>query len=338
VPRLSIIPLKQDLSWQQILANTINNTAELCSFLDLEDKLDSLPEDHPLLQQFPLRVPAPYLGRIERGNLRDPLLLQVFPGASEADAAPGYHPDPLEEAASNPEPGVLHKYQGRALLLVTSSCAIHCRYCFRRHFPYNENLPGRQHWKQSLAYIKEDTSISEVIFSGGDPLTLPDTYLEWFLEELSNFEHIKRIRLHTRLPIMIPQRITSSLVRILANPRFQTILVVHCNHAQEFDSAVDHACQLLKQAGITLLNQSVLLSGINDSATALINLSQRLFEAGILPYYLHMLDKVTGAAHFEVDEAAAIELMRALQNALPGYLVPKLVRELPGEAAKTPVL
>lgn len=334
---MNIIPLKQDPSWQQILANTVNNTAELCRVLELEDKLDCLPQDHPLLQQFPLRVPAPYLGRMEKGNLKDPLLLQVFPGISEAEAVPGYLADPLEEAASNPKPGVLHKYKGRALLLVTSSCAIHCRYCFRRHFPYSENLPGRQHWQQSLAYIKEDTSISEVILSGGDPLTLPDTYLEWFLEELSDFAHIRRIRLHSRLPIMIPQRITASLVKILANPRFQTILVVHSNHAQEFDSAVDHACQLLKQAGVTLLNQSVLLSGINDSATALTNLSQRLFEAGILPYYLHMLDKVSGAAQFEVDEGTARALMRALQDQLPGYLVPKLVRELPGEAAKMPV-
>ncbi|MDG2176461.1 MAG: EF-P beta-lysylation protein EpmB [Gammaproteobacteria bacterium] len=329
----AMIQTTNDSSWQEILAGTIKNTEELCRRLDL--KQDALPADHPLLKNFPVRVPAPFLARMEIGNPNDPLLLQVFPGAAEANSTPGFINDPLEESNANPHPGILHKYKGRALLLVTSSCAIHCRYCFRRHFPYADNLPGRQHWRESLDYIANDTSLSEIIFSGGDPLTLPDAYLGWFIEELSRFDHIKRIRLHTRLPIMIPQRITESLCELLANPRFQTILVLHSNHPGEFDVEVDEACQKLSQAGVCLLNQSVLLKGINDSPATLAALSERLFSAGVLPYYLHLLDRVIGAAHFEVNEKDASVLMKKLQATLPGYLVPKLVREIPGEAAKT---
>lgn len=329
----ALIQTTNDSSWQEILAGTIKNTEELCRRLDL--KQDALPADHPLLKNFPVRVPAPFLARMEIGNPNDPLLLQVFPGAAEANSTPGFINDPLEESNANPHPGILHKYKGRALLLVTSSCAIHCRYCFRRHFPYADNLPGRQHWRESLDYIANDTSLSEIIFSGGDPLTLPDAYLGWFIEELSRFDHIKRIRLHTRLPIMIPQRITESLCELLANPRFQTILVLHSNHPGEFDVEVDEACQKLSQAGVCLLNQSVLLKGINDSPATLAALSERLFSAGVLPYYLHLLDRVIGAAHFEVNEKDASVLMKKLQATLPGYLVPKLVREIPGEAAKT---
>jgi len=329
----ALIPTTNDSSWQEILAGTIKNTEELCRRLNL--KQDALPADHPLLKNFPVRVPAPFLSRMEIGNPKDPLLLQVFPGAAEANSTPGFVNDPLEESNANPLPGILHKYKGRALLLVTSSCAIHCRYCFRRHFPYADNLPGRQHWRESLDYIANDTSLSEIIFSGGDPLTLPDAYLGWFIEELSRFDHIKRIRLHTRLPIMIPQRITESLCELLANPRFQTILVLHSNHPREFDVEVDEACRKLSQAGVWLLNQSVLLKGINDSSATLADLSERLFSAGVLPYYLHLLDRVIGAAHFEVNEKDASVLMKKLQATLPGYLVPKLVREIPGEAAKT---
>jgi L-lysine 2,3-aminomutase len=329
----ALIQTTNESSWQEILAGTIQNTEELCRRLDL--KQDALPADHPLLKNFPVRVPAPFLSRMEIGNPNDPLLLQVFPGAAEANSTPGFVNDPLEESSANPHPGILHKYKGRALLLVTSSCAIHCRYCFRRHFPYADNLPGRQHWRESLDYIANDTSLSEIIFSGGDPLTLPDAYLGWFIDQLSRFDHIKRIRLHTRLPIMIPQRITESLCELLANPRFQTILVLHSNHPGEFDVEVDEACQKLSQAGVCLLNQSVLLKGINDSSATLAALSERLFLAGVLPYYLHLLDRVIGAAHFEVSEKEASVLMKKLQATLPGYLVPKLVREIPGETAKT---
>lgn len=330
---LSHLALKQLPSWQEILASTITDSDELCRLLDLD--LSALPKGHFLLKQFPLRVPAPYLNRIEKGNARDPLLLQVFPDAREALQVPEFSSDPLEEAAVNPLPGILHKYTGRVLLLVTSSCAIHCRYCFRRHFPYDENLPGKQQWQESLAYLAEDKSISEVIFSGGDPLTLPDNYLDWFIDELSRFDHIQRIRFHTRMPIMIPQRITPALCRILANQRFRTILVLHSNHAREFDREVDQACLMLKQSGIELLNQSVLLKNINDTSVALAALSESLFNAGVLPYYLHLFDRVANAAHFDVDNERGIALIRELQAMLPGYLVPRLVREIPGEASKT---
>ena len=332
---MSQLAIQQQASWQEILSSTITDTTELCRLLELD--LESLPSDHPLLQQFPLRVPTPYLGRIKKGEPFDPLLLQIFPAPTEALEHPGYTTDPLQESDANPQPGILHKYQGRALLLLTSSCAIHCRYCFRRHFPYEENLPGKAHWQESLAYLARDESISEIIFSGGDPLTLSDKYLAWFFEALAGIPHIRRIRIHTRLPIMIPQRITPALCRILANSRFQTILVLHSNHAQEFDFQVDEACRNLSQSGIVLLNQSVLLKGINDSCEALKDLSERLFSAGILPYYLHLLDRVNGAAHFDVTEEKGKALITQLQQCLSGYLVPKLVRENPGEGAKTPV-
>lgn len=316
-----------------MLTNTLTDTAELCRLLGLD--ADTLPPGHPLLQQFPLRVPAPYLARIRKGDPGDPLLLQVLPALAEALEVPGYSDDPLAEAAANPQPGILHKYRGRALLLATSACAVHCRYCFRRHFPYADNLPGRREWQASLDYIGADTGIREVIFSGGDPLTLQDRYLQWFFEALAQFPHVERIRIHTRLPVMIPQRITPALCRLLANPRFRTILVVHSNHAQELDAAVDAACKLLRETGATLLNQSVLLRGVNDSVPVLAALSERLFAAGILPYYLHLLDPVRGAAHFDVPEARGRQLVQALQAQLPGYLVPRLVREVPGAESKT---
>ena len=333
-PMSQTLALKQQSSWQELLAGALTDVPTLCRLLGIDSQ--ALPAGHPLLANFPLRVPAPYLARIEPGNPQDPLLLQVFPAAAEALPAPGFSDQPLEEERANPAPGILHKYHGRALLLVTAGCAINCRYCFRRHFPYQDNLPGRQAWQDSLDYIKEDTGITEVIFSGGDPLTLPDRTLAWFLDALAAIDHVQRIRVHTRLPIMIPQRVTDELCRILANPRFRTILVLHSNHAREFDADVDAACARLKTAGLTLLNQSVLLRGVNDSVVALQALSERLFAAGILPYYLHLLDRVTGAAHFDVLEAQAQDLMAGLRGVLPGYLVPKLVREIPGAAAKMP--
>ena len=330
------VSLVDSLTWQEILANTVRDTESLCQLLEIDRH--SLPDNHPLLQQFPVRVPTPYLARIRKGDPEDPLLLQVFPDAAEAAEVPGYVTDPLLESEVNPKPGILHKYEGRALLVATSSCAIHCRYCFRRHFPYSDNHSGKQGWKESLEHIKADSSIREIIFSGGDPLTLPDSYLAWFLDELDSISHVTRIRFHSRLPIMIPQRISTDFCELLANSRFQTILVLHSNHAQELDEEVVMACRKLTTSGVTLLNQSVLLRGINDDVDALAALSERLFAAGILPYYLHLMDRVAGAAHFAVDDAQAKILMRNLQSVLPGYLVPKLVREEPGQPSKTPVM
>lgn len=333
IPHVSLV---DSLSWQEILANTVRDTETLRQLLEI-DRL-SLPDNHPLLQRFPVRVPTPYLARIRKGDPRDPLLLQVFPDAAEAADVPGYVTDPLLESESNPKPGILHKYDGRALLVATSSCAIHCRYCFRRHFPYTDNHSGKQGWKESLEYIRADSSIREIIFSGGDPLTLPDSYLAWFLDELDNISHVTRIRFHSRLPIMIPQRITTAFCELLANSRFQTILVIHSNHAQELDEEVDLACRRLKSSGVTLLNQSVLLRGINDDAHVLAELSERLFSVGILPYYLHLMDPVSGTAHFNVDTPEATKLLGDLQGVLPGYLVPKLVREEPGKPSKTSIV
>jgi EF-P beta-lysylation protein EpmB len=322
--------------WQEILANTIRTTDKLCRLLEIDRQ--ALPDTHPLVRQFPVRVPAPYLAKIKKGDPEDPLLQQVFPDIAEANEAPGYSADPLQESAHNPQPGILHKYKGRALLIATSSCAVHCRYCFRRHFPYSDNPPGKEGWKTSLDYIRQDTSIQEVIFSGGDPLTLPDSYLQWYLYEISTIPHVTRIRLHTRLPVMIPQRINKRLCELLENSRFQTILVLHSNHPQELDDDTNSACQALKAAGVTLLNQSVLLRGVNDDADTLIRLSERLFADGVMPYYLHLMDRVEGGAHFTVSDHDAGRLLAAMQQNLPGYLVPKLVREEPGKKSKTVVL
>jgi EF-P beta-lysylation protein EpmB len=231
-------------------------------------------------------------------------------------------------------PGVLHKYQGRVLLTATGACAVHCRYCFRRHFPYTDANPAADQWCAALAHIAGDKSITEVILSGGDPLTLSDRRLENFTRQLEVIPHVRRLRLHTRLPIVLPERVNDELRGWLGATRLKTVVVVHANHAQEIDASVRVALAHLKGAGVELLNQSVLLRGINDSADALARLSEVLFDAGVLPYYLHMLDKVQGAAHFEVDETAARSLMAELNRRLPGYLVPRLVREIAGSPGK----
>ncbi len=330
IPSTSISP------WQDQLSNLVTDLPELLDLLDLRaDQLALAPE---ALAGFPLRVPRPYLARMRRGDPRDPLLLQVLPATAELLEVPGYSRDPLQEAAANSHSGLLHKYRGRVLLITTQSCAIHCRYCFRRHFPYSDNRPGREQWTQTLANIAADASIKEVILSGGDPLATSNTYLQWLLEELAKIPHLERLRLHTRLPIMLPDRIDAPLLQMLGSwKKGPVVMVLHSNHAQEFDASVDLACKRLKDAGIHLLNQSVLLKGINDSADTLCELSERLFAAGVLPYYLHMLDRVAGAAHFDVAEHKAQRLLRQMQARLPGYLVPRFVREQAGEPSKTPL-
>ena len=250
----------------------------------------------------------------------------------------GFTEDPLQESQVNPQPGLLHKYHGRVLFIATGSCAIHCRYCFRRHFPYQDNNPGRAGWQQALDYIKNDSTIEEIILSGGDPLTVPDGQLHWFISELESIPHLQRLRFHTRLPIVLPQRVSDLLVRMLTQSRLQSIMVIHCNHAQEIDTEVANSLQRLRNAGIAVLNQSVLLAGVNDSAASLIALSKRLFEYGVIPYYLHLLDPVAGAAHFQVPLETAKMLHREMQHTLSGYLVPKLAQEVAGEKAKMLVL
>ncbi|WP_049723381.1 EF-P beta-lysylation protein EpmB [Gilvimarinus polysaccharolyticus] len=326
----------QTETWQEALKNVIRSPEELFNLLKLDPAL--LPAAHLASGDFALRVPRAFAQRMEPGNINDPLLRQVLPIGDELLAAPGYSHDPLDENSANPHPGLVHKYQSRVLLVVTGSCAINCRYCFRRHFPYADNRPSRAQWQQALDYIRRDSSIHEVIFSGGDPLNAPDSTLAWLTDELSTIEHITRLRVHSRLPIVLPARITDECLEWLARPRFANSLVIHANHARELDASVARALALLREAGVTLLNQTVLLKGVNDSFESLTELSERLFACGVLPYYLHLLDKVAGAAHFDVPEHEAHQLHQQLLHSLSGYLVPKLVREIPGEPSKTPVI
>ncbi|HSC76449.1 MAG TPA: EF-P beta-lysylation protein EpmB [Pseudomonadales bacterium] len=320
-------------SWQSALQNAISDPAELCRRLSL-----SIEDQQTILaacQLFPLRVPEPYLARMEPGNALDPLLLQVLPQMAELQEAAGFVSDPLDERTHNPVPGLIHKYASRVLLITTSLCAVHCRYCFRREFPYEENRNNRLDWRHALDYIRTHTELNEVILSGGDPLSLPDRQLAWLAEQIAAISHIKRLRIHTRLPVVIPQRITTSCLEWLTGTRLQTIMVLHGNHPNEIDEAVSNAIKQLGNHGITVLNQSVLLAGINDHSLTLASLSEKLFAAGCLPYYLHALDRVRGSHHFAVHDNAAIQIHHELQGLLPGFLVPRLVREDAGKHSKS---
>jgi EF-P beta-lysylation protein EpmB len=270
---------------------------------------------------------------MRRGDPVDPLLRQVLPVDREMIAVVGFTADPVGELSSPPVASVLHKYRGRALVMVTGACAIHCRYCFRRHFPYFDHAAAG-HLEAAVARIAADPGITEVILSGGDPLTVPDLRLEGLVRSLAAIPHVRRLRIHTRFPIVLPQRVDTKLVSWIGDLRVPVVVVVHANHANEIDDEVRRALAALDAAGATLLNQAVLLAGVNDSADALANLSEALFDAGVLPYYLHMLDPVEGAAHFEVSEDEARRLQIELTNRLPGYLVPRLVREVEGTPAK----
>lgn len=321
--------------WQILLKEALTSPTELILQLELDPQL--IPAAEQAAQYFPLRIPRGFLARIKKGDPNDPLLRQILPLAVEQQPMIGYSHDPLNEQASNPCSGLLHKYAGRVLVTLTSACAIHCRYCFRRYFPYANNRAGGAAWQAILDYIQADTTIEEVIFSGGDPLLAQDAYWKRCLDELEQIAHVQTLRIHTRTPIVLPERITDDFVQILTATRFQVVMVFHTNHAQELDVSVASAVQCLRQAGITLLNQAVLLRGVNDNASTLIELSQALFRCGILPYYLHQLDKVQGAQHFAVDKETARCLITALQEHLPGYLVPKFVYEKAGARSKQPV-
>lgn len=328
-------PLRQTPAWQAALAQSITDPAELLAAVGLD--LALLPAARAAARLFPLRVPRGFVARMGRGDPADPLLRQVLPLHAEFEEAPEHGPDPVGDLAAMVAPGVLHKYQGRVLLTATGACAVHCRYCFRRHFPYAEANAAADHWRQALSRIAEDSSVSEVILSGGDPLMLSDRRLADLTAELATLPHVRRLRIHTRLPVVLPERVDDGLLRWLAGARFQTVVVLHANHPHEIDDSVRHAMMRLRQIGVTLLNQSVLLRGVNDDAGTLARLSEALFDGGVLPYYLHMLDKVRGAAHFGVDDAQAQAMMAQLRARLPGYLVPRLVRELPGADAKIPL-
>jgi len=324
--------LRQVPDWQTALGQAITDPAELLEVLGLGPEW--LPAARDAARTFPLRVPRGFVARMRRGDPADPLLRQVLPLAEECQAVEGFGPDPVGDLAARKAPGVLHKYQGRVLLTATGACAIHCRYCFRRHFPYAEANASTENWRAALDYIKAHPDVREVILSGGDPLTLSDRRLAEFVRTLEDCAHVERLRLHTRLPVVLPERVTHEFCAWLAGVRPKTVVVIHANHAQELDDSVRAACKRLADSGATLLNQSVLLRGVNDSVVALAQLSEGLFAAGVLPYYLHLLDRVQGAAHFDVNEVVARQLMAGLNVRLPGYLVPRLVREQPGAPGK----
>lgn len=331
---MQLISRHPDNNWQTLLRESSISLPQLMEQLQLSqaDLADASPAAGA---EFALRVPRPYLARIEPGNPHDPLLRQVLPLGEELVLQPGYSQDPLAEMQSNPAPGLVHKYKSRVLLVVSGACAIHCRYCFRRHFPYQDNSLGGQQWQQVLTYIRSDNSITEVILSGGDPLATPDSRLARMITDLEQIKHLKRLRIHTRLPVVIPQRVTSQLLTLLHNSRLKSVVVVHINHPNEIDAEVKTALTQLKSSGVELLNQAVLLRGVNDKLPTLIALSEAVFAAGALPYYLFTLDAVQGAAHFDVPDTEAVTLFKALQAELPGYLVPRLAREIPNKPSKT---
>lgn len=321
--------------WQRHLADAVRDVDELWRLLDLP--VEDLPAAREAAKHFPLMVPRSYLRRITPGNRQDPLLVQVLPLAAELEDVPGFTADPLAEGGCSPVPGLLHKYQGRALLVSTAACAIHCRYCFRRHYPY-QDVPRRgPWWEPAMAYLRAHPEVDELLLSGGDPLTLPDAILEGILTDAEAIPTLRRLRFHTRIPVVLPERIDAGFIRLLTSRRLPVVMVLHVNHPQEMDARVTEVCARLRGAGVTLLNQSVLLKGINDEVGILADLSRSLFDAGVLPYYLHVLDRVAGAAHFLRDDTDALRLHGELAARLPGYLVPRLVREEPGAPGKTPL-
>lgn len=332
-PRQTSSPPHQAPAWQHALRAAFTRPAELLAFLELDTALPAL--DAERLRDFPLRVPRGFAARMRKGDPKDPLFLQVWPSNREAESTPGFVQDAVGDLASAVGDGVLHKYEGRALLITTGACAVHCRYCFRRHFPYSDALAARGHWQPALDRLAADPSIREAILSGGDPLSLSDERLAELFEGLARIPHLERVRIHTRQPIVLPERVDEGLLRILDALPMTKLMVLHANHANELDADVAAALGRLRDTGLTLLNQSVLLREVNDTAQALLRLHERLFSLGVLPYYLHVMDRVDGAAHFEVADDQARTLMRTLSSQAPGYLVPRLAREVPGEPAKS---
>lgn len=330
-------PIVQGYHWKNQLAQAVRNPEELLKRLHLPETY--LPGAMLANRLFPLRVPHSYLNRIQKANPDDPLLRQVMPLDLETQNIEGYCDDPVGDQAAQKSPGLLHKYPGRVLLIASAACAIHCRYCFRRNFPYNDANASQNQWQEVLDYLRDNRSVTEVILSGGDPLSLSDDRLGQLLEKLEKIPHVSTLRIHTRLPVVIPDRVTPALASLLS--RFSrnrnVVVVLHINHVREIDKAVEDAVLQLRKTGATLLNQSVLLRGVNDSTSTLHDLSHTLFNSGILPYYLHQLDAVNGAAHFAVEHSKALQLHSQLRQQLPGYLVPRLVKEQQGELSKTPL-
>jgi len=328
------------IRWQREVAAAFSDLNELLSWLEL----DQTALQDPLLlaslqaaSEFPLRVPKYYAERMEKGNPRDPLLLQVLPRAAELEPTPGFIDDPVGDQNAEKDQGLLRKYAGRALLITTGACAVHCRYCFRRNYPYQDSHISNTDPKPTIDYIKKNSDINEVILSGGDPLSISDRKLAPLVKQLDLIPHVQRLRIHTRTPIVLPNRLDQPFLDWIESIKTPLVMVIHCNHPNELGKEVIEKLQAVRTRGVHILNQSVLLRGVNDSALTLIQLSEKLFSAGVQPYYLHMLDPVRGAAHFDVDEFTALEIMDQLQQNLSGYLVPKLVREIAGAHSKIAV-
>lgn len=322
-------------TWQRQLAAAIRDPDELINLLELDDSLRE--SAHCASQLFPLMVPQSYLQRMERGNPADPLLLQVLPLGAEESPHADFVLDAVGDQQARRAPGLLHKYVGRALLIATGACAVHCRYCFRRHYAYGEEPKLLADWEPAFQILQEDDSIHEIILSGGDPLLLTDRRLGELCSRLQDIPHLRRLRVHTRLPIVLPERVTPRLLEILTRGPLTPIVVVHSNHPRELGGTCGQALRYLIQAGCTVLNQAVLLKGINDDVETLAALSEGLIDLGVMPYYLHQLDRVAGTAHFEVPEARGLELIAALRSRLPGYAIPQFVREVPGFPHKVPI-
>lgn len=319
-------------TWQKELANAVKNPLQLLQLLAINP--ETVPLSEAARKSFAMLVPMPFINKMKKGDISDPLLQQVLPVTNEMRVIDGYSLDPLGEHQNGIQ-GLLHKYKSRVLLILKSGCAVNCRYCFRRHFPYQDNNLNKQQFKQIVDYLLQHPDVNEVILSGGDPLMTKDDFLQYIVSELDKLPQLKRLRIHTRLPVVIPQRITEQLCQLLQKSRLKVTMVLHINHANEIDELFTDAMKKLHQAGIQLLNQSVLLKGVNDNREALVNLSEALSQAHILPYYLFLLDKVQGAQHFDLSTESALQLMKEISAELPGYLVPKLSREIAGEKSKT---
>ncbi len=334
-----MIPLtpstRQPAPWQSALAAAVTDPAELLRLLELDAAL--LPAAKRASELFPLRVPRAYIDKMTKGDSNDPLLRQVLPLDAEFERPQGFAADAVGDLASSLVPGVLHKYRGRVLLITTAACAVHCRFCFRRHFPYADQTAARGQWDAALQWVATNPDIGEVILSGGDPLSLSDEKLGHLTAAIDAIPHIARIRIHTRQPVVLPERVDDRLLEWLARLRSTAVIVLHVNHDKEIDTEFRHACQRLRAAGTVLLNQAVLLRAVNDTGDTLVRLSEKLFDCGVMPYYLHLLDRVQGTAHFEVPQGQAQALYAELLARLPGYLVPKLVCERAGAPSKVPV-
>ena len=328
--------LDQQKNWQDAFSDLIDSPEALAQALSLPSDAFADVFAHAN-SGFALKVPRQFVQKMRRGDIHDPLLRQVLPTFAENVAVSGFVTDPLGENAANPLKGIIHKYASRVLIPVTGACMVHCRYCFRQHFAYNDNLPTGNDWQAIGEYIRAHPAIHEVILSGGDPLSLNERRLNQILDTLEALPQIRTIRLHSRVPVVIPERLDDALLTRLQASRCQIVLVVHANHPNELDDATLHHLARTRMAGVTVLNQSVLLKGINDNADTLAKLSERLWQAQVLPYYLHVLDKVAGAAHFYIPDEQAVEIYWQLLAKCAGYLVPKLVRELPDQPNKTPL-